>query len=195
MLLYNVAINTIRRISVMKIIPCSRKRYYLVRVSNFVILVALIAGILGCSAGSHLDPYAIPEDAVLVADETIGGTRAKYWVHVIDDVFYIKNDYISMQLDLETNEIVKFEKKWRDVSTNLTAIEIKPFEPPSGGYFWKIVAVFLEQEDIDDFYTFFNAHEYPLICWEVRYYDGTTIMYDLDGNEIGYGVPVPSDGA
>lgn len=179
----------------MRIVSGLRKRYCLVRVSIFVILVALIAGILGCSGESNPNPYAIPEDAVLIADDTIGDTHAKYWLHVINDVFYIKNDYILMHLDVETNEIIKFEKKWRDVSINLTAIEIKPFEPPSGGYHWKIVAVFLEEEDIGDFYTFSDAHEYPLTCWEVRYYDGTTIMYDLDGIEIGGGVPVPSDGS
>ena len=35
-------------------------------------------------------------------------------------------------------------------------------------------------------YDFLEEVEYPLVCWEVRYADGSTVMYDLDGNRIGH---------
>jgi len=164
------------------------------RLSIFLITLALIAGTIGCSSESNSNPYTIPQGAVLVVNETIGNVSVEYWERVIDGVFHVKNDYVLMDVAPETNEIVNYTKKWRDISANLTSVEVKPFAPPGGEYFWKSVVVFLEEEDVGYFYSFYQAHEYPLVCWEVRYSDGTTVMYDLDGNEIGYGIPAPSDG-
>jgi hypothetical protein len=142
------------------------------------------------------------KDAVLSVDETInvdilGHRHIQKWQRVIDGIIEVKNDYIRKDVDLDTNKTILYDKQWRDIE--LESVEIKPFEPPSGEYYWKKVVLFVDEEDLgffedgSSFYTFFDADEYPLVCWEVRYTDGTTVMYDLDGNLIGYGVPAPSD--
>ena len=43
--------------------------------------------------------------------------------------------------------------------------------------------------------TFFNEVKYPVICWEVRYIDGRTILYSPEGKPIGEGIPAPSEKA
>ena len=149
--------------------------------------------------GSRIPPA---RDVVLSVDETInvdilGHRHIQKWQRVIDGIIEVKNDYIRKDVDLDTNETILYDKQWRDIE--FESAEIKPFEPPSGEYYWKQVVLFVDEEDLglfedgSSFYTFFDADEYPLVCWEVRYTDGTTVMYDLDGNLIGYGVPAPSD--
>jgi hypothetical protein len=141
------------------------------------------------------------KDVVLSVDETVdidvlGHRHIQKWQRVINDVIEVKNDYIRKDVDLDTNKIILYDKKWRDIE--LENVEIKPFDPPSGEYYWKKVVLFVDEEDLGffedgtSFYTFFDVDEYPLVCWEVRYTDGTTVMYDLDGNLIGHGVPAPS---
>ena len=133
---------------------------------------------------------ALPMNAVLTVEDTIGDKHVEYFEHIIDDVIWVKNDYVLIHVDPDTNETVRYNKSWRDIE--LPDLEIKSFEPPGGQYFWKKVAVFLNEEDCGNFYTFYDISEYPLVCWEVRYIDGTTVLYDLDGCEIGEGVPSPS---
>ncbi|MBE0431627.1 MAG: carboxypeptidase regulatory-like domain-containing protein [Dehalococcoidia bacterium] len=143
---------------------------------------------------------APPMDVVLTCDrivdnDVLGHRHIQYGERTIDDVIHVKNDYIVIHVDLETNETILYERRWRDFE--FESPDITPFEPPGGDYFWKEVMLFVDEEDRcffegSPFYTFFDAPEYPLACWEVRYTDGTTLLYDLDGNEIGYGVPVPS---
>lgn len=149
--------------------------------------------------GGPIVPSA--KDVVLSVDETInvdalGHRHIQKWQRVIDDVIEVKNDYIRKDVDLDTNKTVLYDKQWRDIE--FESVEIKPFEPPSGEYYWKKVVLFVDEEDLglfedgSSFYTFFDADEYPLVCWEVRYTDGTTVMYDLDGNRIGHGIPAPA---
>jgi len=160
----------------------------------------------GPPEASQLQPgdpkILLTRDAVLSVDETInidilGHRHIQKWQRVIDGIIEVKNDYIRKDVDLDTNKVILYDKQWRDIE--LESVEIKPFEPPSGEYYWKKVVLFVDEEDLDffedgsSFYTFFDADEYPLVCWEVRYTDGTTVMYDLDGNLIGYGVPTPTD--
>ena len=52
------------------------------------------------------------EDTALVVDKIIGDRYVKYWEHVIDDVS-VKNDSILLHLDVETGDILKYEKSWR----------------------------------------------------------------------------------
>lgn len=144
-----------------------------------------------------------PTDAALIADvvmdsDVVGHRRIQRWERVIDDVIHVHNDYVRIHVDVNTNEIILYEKQWRDIQ--FASVDIKPFEPPDGGYIWKKVVLFVEEEDrgsLGDFfdgspleglplYDFFDVVEYPLVCWEVRYADGSTVMYDLDGNRIGH---------
>jgi hypothetical protein len=127
---------------------------------------------------------------VLKVNEIIGGRRVEYWEHIYGGIIKIKNDHILIHRDVDTNEIVEYIKNWRDI--DLPDVEIKLFIPPGGDFFWKRVVAFLNNTDLGHFYTLYDMPEFPLICWEVRYTDGTTGMYALDGNRIGYGIPVPS---
>jgi len=162
------------------------------KVAIFLIAIVLISGILGCSDGLHSNDYPdIPGDAVLAVDQPIGSIDVKYWERVVDGVFHVINDYVLLHLDPDTDEIIKCEQQWRDIDVDLAHLEVESFEPPGGEHFWKRVVVFLEEEDLGYFYTVSNATQCPLVCWEVRYSDGTTAMYDLSGNETGCGIGAP----
>jgi parallel beta-helix repeat protein len=137
------------------------------------------------------DESSISMEAVLEVDRTIGNRYVKYWEHVINGVIFVKNDFILMHTDVESGEILRYQKKWREVK--LKNVESKPFEPRKE-YLWKKLVVFLGREDCGYFYTFDDIHEYPLVCWEVRHVNGTTIMYDLDGIKVGFGISAPISG-
>jgi len=141
---------------------------------------------------SLIDDDFIPMEAVVSVEKTIGDRYIEYWEHVTDGGICVKNDYVLIHKDIDSNGIISYEKNWREVE--FTTGEIAPFEPLGGEYFWKKTVAFLDSGDCGYFYTLHELQEYPLICWEVRYADGTTTMYDLDGNEIGYGIPAPSKG-
>jgi PKD repeat protein len=130
------------------------------------------------------------EDKTLEVDEIIGDRHVKYWEHVIDGIC-VKNDSILLHRDVETGEIVHYERCWTDVGS-LSYPEIESIDPEN--YYWKKAVVFPDEDDCTYFYTFDDSQEYPLTCWEVRYNDGTTVMYDWDGNEIGQGIPAPANG-
>jgi hypothetical protein len=126
----------------------------------------------------------------LVVDKIIGNIIVKYWEHVINDII-VKNDYILIHQSLENDEVLKYEKIWTDISLqNLQGLAEINFEK----YYWKQVVVFPNNEDLIYFYNFYFDQEFPLICWEVRHKDGATIIYDLDGNRIGSGIPAPING-
>ena len=59
-------------------------------------------------------------------------------------------------------------------------------------YYWKQAVVFPEIDDLSYFYRVYADQAFPLYCWEIRYVDGNTMLYDLDGNRIGSGIPAPS---
>ena len=67
-----------------------------------------------------------PGDAALVADvvidsDSVGHRRIQRWEHVIDDVIHVHNDYVRVHVDVNTNEIILYEKRWRDIDIDLTA--------------------------------------------------------------------------
>ncbi len=127
----------------------------------------------------------------LTVDKIIGKVYVKYWEHVIDGV-KIKNDYILLHLDPNNNDILKYEYEWSDVEISPKGSIRNLFEPTD--YFWKEIVIFNDEEDCTYFYTFNEVQEYPVMCYEVRHYDGTTILYSLNGNSIGQGIPAPKDG-
>ena len=127
------------------------------------------------------------DDKVLSIDEIIGDRHVMYWEHVINEV-YVKGDSILLHIDIETGDIVNYEKTWTDIEIKSAPMD-DIFEPDS--YFWKQKVVFSEENDCTNFYTFYEPQEYPLVCLEVRHIDGTTIMYRPDGTQIGHGIPAP----
>ena len=131
------------------------------------------------------------KDKLLIVDKIIGDRYVKYWEHVIDDVF-VKNDSILLHLDVETGDVLKYEKSWTDVEFDMFASGDNILLAKD--YFWKKAVVFPDEDDRGIYCTFYVPVDYPLVCWEVRYTDGTTIFYDSSGNEIGDAVPVPSKG-
>ena len=127
------------------------------------------------------------DDKVLSVDEIIGDTHVMYWEHVINEV-YVKGDSILIHIDIETGDIVNYEKTWTDIEIESASID-DIFKPDN--YFWKQKVVFPDEYDCTYFYTFYEPQEYPLVCLEVRHVDGTTIMYSFDGTQIGQGIPAP----
>ena len=127
----------------------------------------------------------------LIVDETIGNRKVKYWEHIVDDVI-VKNDFILLHTDIENTEILKYEKNWNDIELSLRDSVDKVFDLDN--LFWKQLVVFSKKEDCRDFYTIDDLQEYPLVCHEVRHTDGTTIIYAIDGEQIGKGIPSPSKG-
>ncbi|UCE38663.1 MAG: hypothetical protein JSW00_05385, partial [Thermoplasmata archaeon] len=130
------------------------------------------------------------EYKALVVDKIIGNRHVKYWEHIIDDIC-VKNDFILLHTDIENGEIVQYERCWTDVGP-LPDPKSESFAPEN--YYWKQAVVFYDEDDCTYFYTFYDPQEYPVACWEVRHDDGTTVIYDFDGNEIGYGIPAPANG-
>ena len=130
-------------------------------------------------------------DKSLEVDTIIGDVHVKYWEHKINDVQII-NDSILLQIDINNNEIVEYIRNWREIDSESFNLEFVSFEPQN--IFWKEKVIFIEENDLTSFYHFEEVQEFPIACWEVRYIDGTTIMYDYYGNEFGYGAPTPSEG-
>jgi len=132
------------------------------------------------------------EDKILSVDKVISNRHVKYWEHTIDGI-YVKNDSILLHMDLEDHNILHYERSWTEINTGLLpTFDNSLFEPED--YFWKKAVMFPDNNDCTCFYIFHESQEFPLLCWEVRHNDGTTIMYDYYGCEIGYGTPAPSSG-
>lgn len=124
----------------------------------------------------------------LEIEQIIGCRYVQYWEHVVDGI-QIKNDYILLHKDPNTDEIIEYIKEWRDISVKSLNSNFLDFQPEN--IFWKEKIVFPEKKDIGYFYTITENHDYPITCWEVRHTDGTTILYNPEGQIIGHGIPAP----
>ncbi len=131
------------------------------------------------------------EGKILIVDEIIGSRHVKYWEHAIDDIF-VKNDFILLHMNIENGDILKYERSWTDADMVLSDSVDLVFEPDN--YFWKKKVFFTDEDDCTYFYTFYDSQVYPLACWEVRFTDGQTILHSFDGDQIGHGIPAPSNG-
>lgn len=127
---------------------------------------------------------------ILIKNEIIGDRQVKYWEHYIDDIL-VKNNSMLLHKDIDSDEIILFEKNWNNIEFDLSINWDEKFEPDN--YLWKTKIVFLDVEDCSYFYSFYDSYEFPLACWEVRHSDGTTILYNQYGTSIGYGIPSPSE--
>lgn len=126
----------------------------------------------------------------LFTDKIIGDIQVNYWIHKINNI-EIKNDYILYQTNIYTNEIIKFEKHWRDIQ--LIQNNISSLELDNTDISWKKLVIFPEEHDLTNFYSTYNKQDYPLLCWEVRYKNGLTNLLNINGEIIGEGVPAPSE--
>jgi len=136
------------------------------------------------------------QDKLLINDKIIGDMYVKYWVHVINDVV-IKNDYILLQENTKDNSIIKFEKKWtniQDLGLNLKQIDLNIINIDKDLVAWREKVLFPEKNDLKIFYSVNDDQLFPLLCWEVRYINGNTILYDDEGVTIGEGIQAPYDG-
>lgn len=127
---------------------------------------------------------------MLIVDKYIGNIHVKYWEHVVNGI-QVKNDSILLHTDPDSREIINYEKSWSNVEDFLSHSFNEAFEP--NDYFWKKRIVFPDAYDCVPFFYFNKQEQYPLICWEVRHTDGSTILYDINGTKIGYGIPAPSE--
>jgi|GEM_PF-6369183 len=136
------------------------------------------------------------QDKELIKDKIIGNIHVRYWLHIINGIV-IKNDYILLQENQEDNNIIKFEKKWTDIQdlrfflAQMNLIRIKIDE---NMVVWKEKVLFLEKNDLKNFYSVDENQLFPLLCWEVKYKNGNTILYNNNGNIIGNGIPAPNEG-
>jgi hypothetical protein len=154
-------------------------------------IVDMVSGDIQTNEKQIMSEIEKIQNKLQVVDEIIGARYVQYWEHVIDE-HQIKNDYILVHSDIETGEILKYERRWTEIECPLSNCEDITFE--SKDYFWKQKVVFSDESDCNDFYTFCHTQDYPLTCWEIRYTDGITIMYSLEGEQIGQGVPAPFNG-
>jgi len=127
---------------------------------------------------------------VLLTDKTIGDIHVEYWIHKTGDI-EIKNDYILFQTDLKDSKIIKYEKQWRDIQKIPNDISLIEFD--NTDIAWKKLVIFLEKNDLNNFYSTDNNQEFPLLCWEIRYKNGKTSLINTNGQKIGEGVPAPSE--
>ena len=130
------------------------------------------------------------KNKTLVVHKTIGYQKVEYYEHLAMDWFFVKNDSILIHYDLNQDHILYFHKKWTDIAINISEFTNKDFEPED--IYWKQLVIFPDEDDCKNIYNFTEKTEYPIACWEVRYKNGTTRMYDSNGQQIGYGVPAPS---
>jgi hypothetical protein len=169
-------------------------------IKKVLIISVLILFICGSAANSEKiniisNDITIPseilniEDKILTRDLIIGDIHVRYWNHVINNVI-VKNDYILLHNDVIDSNIIDYDIFWRDVEVpNLGNLDFRPEK-----YSWKKLVMFSGPEDLTYFYEFIQYQDFPVICWEVRHNDGSTILYNLDGNKIGNGVPAPYKG-
>ena len=128
------------------------------------------------------------KDRILVKDEIIGDRYVRYWEHVIDNIF-VKNDSMLLHMDKYNFRVLEFKRYWRNIEVTSIIYKNSDFEK---NYLWKRKVVFPNEDDCNIYYSFNFEQEYPLFCWEVRYSDGSTIIYDINETPIGQGIPTPS---
>ncbi len=131
------------------------------------------------------------EGKFLIKDYIIGDIHVKYWEHVFNDLIVI-NDSILLHLEIETGNVIKYKKSWTDIDELLIDFDKGLFE--QNNYLKKQLVVFPDKSDCTNFYTFQEYQEYPVVCWEVWFNNGETILYNSEGEKIGYGLPTPSNG-
>jgi len=121
-------------------------------------------------------------------DKLIGNLQVKYFEHIINDVKII-GDFILIHENPASSSIIKYLITWSDVDFEMPVFsDIEPND-----FYSKEKIIFLEQDDLNNFYTFDTAVDFPVACWEVSYFDGTIVLYDVDGNKIGSGISSPSE--
>ncbi len=135
-------------------------------------------------------------DKLLLEDKIIDDIHVKYWIHVMNGIV-IKNDYILLQQNKENNNIIKFEKEWtdtKDLGLDITQMNLDTFKIDETLVAWMEKVLFPEKNDLLYFYSIDKNQHFPLLCWEVRYKDGYTILYNNNGEIIGSGIPAPNEG-
>ncbi len=136
------------------------------------------------------------QDKLLITEKIIKNINIKYWSHVVNNI-KIKNDFILLQENTEENSIIKFKKEWTDIKDyriNISQLNLKTIKIDENIIAWKEKVLFLEKNDLKNFYSVENSQVFPLLCWEVRYKNGSTILYNDIGEIIGRGIPAPNIG-
>lgn len=169
------------------------------RILSFIILFLLISTIFPGIIADHsilnkVNDNSKPdvsefEHKNLIYNGTIGRKNVQYWEHKINNVT-IKGDSILVHLDSNKKELLEFQTEWTPIPEHL--IEEFNFELTLDNYLWKQKVIFPNEEDISFSYSFHKPIKYPLTCWEVRYKNGSTILYNTEGTKIGTDIACPS---
>jgi len=126
------------------------------------------------------------KDKLLTVNANIGNRRVMYWEHVVNG-YYVKNDSILLQM--VGGKIVEYRKNWVE---NIKTPPIKEIKI-NDDYYWKMPVIFPDKRSCCwGFYSFYKNLSFPIACWEVRLKDGRTLLYDMEGNIIGEGIPAPT---
>ena len=131
------------------------------------------------------------KDKLLAVNKIIDDKKVMYWEHKVRDFLYVKNDSITLHIDLRYDSVSSYQKIWTELEFNYSGFNKSNFKPED--YFWMQVVVFPDRDDLKDFYTFYKEQSFPVYCWEVRYTNGETVLYNPKGTEIGYGIQAPSN--
>lgn len=129
------------------------------------------------------------KDKTLVFDGLIGNKQVKYWIHIVNNITIV-GDSLLLHVDPKTGKILEYIKTWSDVSQIITPYKLSYKYQPSN-YLWERTILYPNKE-CSNFYPLYEPIPYPLICLEVRYENGSTYLYDIDGIKIGYEIPAPS---
>lgn len=164
----------------------------------YIFLSIILLIILLLSTGFSTNAFQDGDDinfsnAIIVSNQTIGNKQVYYYEHIINNVT-IKNDYLLRHYDIETQKLSKETYQWT-TEENLPFIS-ESIQPPEikQEFHWTKPVLFLQPSDLKTFYDMDASLTFPVLTWETRHLDGTTILYNETGSIIGTGIPAPFDG-
>ena len=161
---------------------------------GFIVLISsIVLGIVSATSQNHdiLDDF---DQKILVAEYSVDNNHVSYYHHMINGIL-VKQDYLQVTCNKKTGKVEEVEKHWTpiDASTLSTPKELVTLPVEKENVLWMQPVVFAKRNDLSYFYQIQEPKEFPLRCWEIRLNTGETILVDETGEQIGKGIPAPSD--
>lgn len=149
-----------------------------------------IIGIIICISVLLLVLYMNPFASEGKITKTFGNIETEYEEHIVNG-FEVKGDYGLVRTNIDTGNVLT-EKVFSISDSSIISILPLSITEPDVDCLWKKKVVFMNEDLVDDDYYFYSVQSYPVYCWEVRFSDGITTLYDMNANEIGWCTPCPS---
>jgi len=167
----------------------------LISIFIFILLISISLSVVGFGSVSNNDKdisveneIAEVEDKSLIFNDLIGSKHVKYWQHKINN-HTIKGDSILLHSNPKTGDVLYFQKEWSEIPGKLA--QSNNFDISVENTRWKQKVIFPDQESVVFSYTFQEPVEFPLKCLEVRFKNGSTFLYNVEGQKIGYDISMP----